>query len=475
MRHTCAIAFAAIVASSCGGGSTQTADTGPPSETLPATSASPEPSESVAAATTVADGVAVLELGEVGFATGLKYERPVITAAAEVVNTSGGSVSDIEWSATLIDANGSIVSDARGTLNGPLGPGETTWIVPSFRLEAGAAPVELQVDLLAARQITTFTVANGALTPQDAMIEPVSAKTYLDINGEIHVEAAFRNTGDARLTSVLANCGVYVDDSLVGGAWGFINEMLPGGDAGMDTSSGLIAIEPLPSDVRCDARPVNISTYEPSSTESGVVVQAGMTFNPGGGQGKFYDVNIGATVFNPTDQTAFGVRVEVDILDGQGRFVHLAVPATDYVLPGETYYTGISSVMARDSEPPASLRARVSVDHWGDGTSASLGSQDGLDLTAVPFDVSSPSAYIGVGLLMFGGTITNRSAVDIEDAVIGCTAMQAGAPVGGGYWTLGVTPVNEIVPFEIITSTTGSLAYDDLQCTVHLTSISKLG
>ena len=185
------------------------------------------------------------------------------------------------------------------------------------------------------------------------------------------------------------------------------------------------------------------------------------------------EVNIGATIFNPTQKASSWVTVHVDMLDVQGRFIQMESIGEAYVLPGETVYTGAFPVPDLASDPPSSLRTRVDVREWGDPTNATLASEEGLDLTSYTFDVAGVSAYHRLGMLMFGGSVTNRSAAGMDGLSVSCTAVAAGSVIGGGRWTLDPAPKDVAVPFEIITGYTGAMPADEVECTVHLTSISE--
>lgn len=416
-----------------------------------------------------------VEVGKVGFTYYLHYDRPAVTAAAELHNTSDSYVHLGLWQAELLDANGAVVADTTDLFDGSVAPGATVWLVPNFVLEEGTAePSSIRVEVLEAQLVEVEQLANGTMPVGDAPVRQLSGLTYLDVNDEMHVEAVFRNDGGARLTQLYASCGLYANDEPVGGTYAFVSEILPGAAAGIDSVLGLGTITPLPTDVRCAANTVNTSTYEPGATGSGLEVKAGMTYNPAGGQGKFYDTLVGVTVHNPSAEAAFTVHIDVDVLDAAGNIVHVVTPSETYVLPGETLHTGIRGVMALDSAPPASVVARTRVESWGDPTNASLGSSEGLDLTAYRFGFAGLAAHLEVGLLRFVGTVTNASTADLEDAVISCAALQAGQPTGGASWTLGPTPAGIPTGFEIIAAFSAVPVYDTIDCNVHLTSITAI-
>lgn len=483
MRATLALAAsAALLVASCGGGGTGgSVDTRPVDTAVPPTGSAPDsvpdtaPDTTSPVDTTLPDDPAALgvAVGQTGFTATTRYDRPVVSAGAEVTNTGSQAVDNVRWTAELVDGSGAVLADSSGTMFDTLLPGATTWLAPSLRLEEGAAaPAELRVALLSARPATEVTVANTTVPADESDVEVVSAVAYRDINEELHVEAVFHNPSAARLTKIHTACGLYdTSGALVAASSGWVSELLPGGDGAADLVTNLVPFDP-PADVRCWAGLTNTSTYEPGATGSGLEVQVGMTYNPGGSD-EFYDTMVGVTIHNPTAQAAFEVQVDVDLLDADGRIVEVATPSSTYVLPGETVYTGIAPIMSRDSAPPASAVARSYVGAWGDPTQASLGSQEGLDLTAYPFDVTA-TAYLDHGMLMFGGMATNKSTADLEDAVVSCVALRGGVPVAGTSWTLGETPAGVPTEFEAITSHRSLPAHDEVRCTVHLTAITDI-
>jgi hypothetical protein len=479
MRATLALAASAalLVASCGGGGSGVSVDTSPADTGVSPTGGPPNsgPDTTTPSITTLPDDPAALGVvvGATGFTATTKYDRPVISAGAEVTNNGDRAVGDVRWTAELLDGSGVVLDDASGTTIGVLLPGQTLWLTLPVRLEAGmAAPADLRVTLESATVVEAVTVANTTVPFDESAVETVSAVPYRDINDELHVEAVFHNPTTARLTQAHLSCGLYdTAGALSATTEGWVYELLPGGDGAADMVANLVPFDPR-GEVRCSASLANISTYEPGATGSGLEVQAGLTFNPGGTD-EFYDTIVGVTVHNPTAKAAFDVRIDVDLLDAQGRIVEVATPSSTYVLPGETLYTGIAPIMSLDSGPPVSVVARSFVATWGDPTSASLGSQDGLDLTAYPFDVNA-SAYLDVGLLMFGGSVTNRSTSDLDDAVVSCAALRGGVPVAGTSWTLGETPAGAPTEFEAISSHRSLPAHDEVRCTVHLTAITTI-
>lgn len=470
MRATVLFAATAVVVAACGGGGSAdpTVRTDVPASGGTGVSSS---LATVPPGTMAPDAAGDLRIAATGFSTAMEYERTTITAAAELVNDGDGYVGAISWSAELLDAAGAVIDDSGGSFYGALAPGASLWLVPSFFGIDDAQPASLNVTVSSAERITELQLAGTRMPLDDIAVSMVVGRTVFDINDVMHLEAEFRNDSDARLTQVEVTCGLYNDGALMGGAYGYLSEITPRGLAGFDSTSGLATITPAPTDVRCYASPTISSEYQPGVAGSELQVQAAFAYHPGGVSGT-HDVNIGATIFNPTEKVALWVTVDVDMLDAQGRFTHVATIDEAYVLPGETVYTGAFPVPDVATDPPASLRPRVFVREWGDPKNATLASQEALDLTSYTFDVAGASAYQRLGMLMFGGSVTNRSSVGMEGLTVSCTAFAGGSIVGGGRWTLGPAPVGVAVPFEIITGYTGALPADEVRCTVHLTSIS---
>lgn len=181
----------------------------------------------------------------------------------------------------------------------------------------------MNVTVEAAERITDLQLAGTRMPLDDIALAMTVGRTVFDINDVMHLEAEFRNDSDARLTQVVVNCGLY-NDGAVGGAFGYLSEITPMGLAGFDSTSGLANITPAPVDVRCHASPTISSEYQPGVAGSELQVQAGLAYHPGGVSGA-HDVNIGATIHNPTQKAAIWVTLDVDMLDAQGRFIQVAV------------------------------------------------------------------------------------------------------------------------------------------------------
>ena len=471
MRAAVLVAVSALVMASCGGGGSAdpTGRTQVPGSSAPGTT---QPLDTVAPATMALDAEGDLRVAATGFSTALLYERTTVTAAAELVNDGDTAVGNISWKAELVDAAGIVLDDSGGSFYGALAPGDSLWLVPSFFGIDDAQPAAMNVTVEAAERITDLQLAGTRMPLDDIALAMTVGRTVFDINDVMHLEAEFRNDSDARLTQVVVNCGLYNDGALVGGAFGYLSEITPMGLAGFDSTSGLANITPAPVDVRCHASPTISSEYQPGVAGSELQVQAGLAYHPGGVSGA-HDVNIGATIHNPTQKAAIWVTLDVDMLDAQGRFIQVASIDEAYVLPGETVYTGAFPVPDTASDPPASLRTRVAVREWGDPTNITLASDEALDLTSYTFDVAGAKAYQHLGMLMFGGSVTNGSAVGMDGLSVSCTAFAGGAVLAGGRWTLDPAPVAVAVPFEIITGYTGTIAADEVKCNVHLTSISE--
>lgn len=469
MRATVLFAATALVLASCGGGGTATPTVRTDVPVTDGANAS-DPLDTAAPATMAPDAAGDLRVASSGFSTALQYGSTMITAAAELVNDGDGYVGMISWTAELVDAAGVVIDHSSDTFYGALAPGESMWAVPNFFGIEGTQPAALNVTVESADRLTDLAVVDGTMPLGDISVVMAVGRTVFDINDVMHIEAEFRNDSDARLTQLSVSCGVYSDGALAGGASGYLSEITPRGLAGFDSTSGLANITPAPTDVRCHASPGISSEYQPGVAGSELQVQAGFAYNPGGVAGT-HDVNIGTTIFNPTQKAALWVTVDVDMLDAQGRFIQLASISEAYVLPGETVYTGAFPVPDTASDPPASLRTRVHVSEWGDPKNATLASDDSLDLTSYTFDVSGAQVYHENGMLMIGGTVTNRSAVGMDGLSVSCTAFAGGSIAAGGRWTLDPAPIGIGVPFEIITGYTGTISADEVKCTVHLTSI----
>ena len=420
------------------------------------------------------DPGADVAVGPTGFSIVKRYGRTDITAAAEITNTSSGFLANVSWRAAMLATDGSVIKEATGRT--PTIPaGATVWAVPGFHFDATKTPpAKLVLTIDGADRATTIAEVPLAEAP----LRVKGTRTYVDVNGDLHIEGVVTNTGSARLTVVYYACGVYdVGGTLVGGAYGFVNEVLPGGEAGFDTTSNLAPIAPKPADVRCYASPENSSTFEPGGAGSGLVARAGFTYNPAGGQGKWYDLNLGAAITNPSDKAAYNVETEIDLLDADGAFVHAVALNRTFILPGETWYTGAFPVVDRDSEPPAKLRIRTRVGAWGDPTKARVGEESAYDLTKVRFAIKGARYYRDrAGLGIIGGTATNTSGQDLGASTVGCTlfgdADQATSDiVGGGTWTLPKLAAGKSTAFEMISHFTGKVVYATTGCSVHLSHV----
>ncbi len=393
-----------------------------------------------------------------------------VTAAAEVVNTTGQWVEAMDYSVRYLDAGGAVLDEGSGTA-GSTAPDETL-VLSSSRVFETTDPPVASVEFVVEPPDLTEGIVFGDIDLAALQLSIVQTRVAADFNEVPMTLTVVHNGGSERVTHVRVACSIRRDGALVGGAFSYVTEVLPGADGGavMWSEHGE---SDVPDEATCHVAPDRLLTVT-SADDRGVELVAQGFSAARRSYADGFDVLAAALLSNPTDAVLEDVSVQIDFYDEAGALIMVGVTTAGYLLPGERAPFAPSAVPGHLEGPTARIVAGVSVgsSEPADAVTAIVYGET-MDMTEWVFGVDDARYYVDGGSTHIVGTVTNPQAVEVTNGLsVACALLNGDGVVGGAAFSvLDPLPASGTVRFDVITVFGTTPAHDEVLCAVHINSL----